>query len=60
MSRYIDIEPIEKFGIGDCYTVSFELLKAQPTADVRENVHARWEIHNILDYAGRPTGRMVG
>lgn len=31
-----------------------------PTADVRENVHARWKIYNICDYANRPTGRRVG
>lgn len=44
MPRYIDIEPIETAAkeAGYCI-VSLPLINEQPTADVRENVHAHWE-----------------
>ena len=43
MPRYIDIEPIENAAEEYGYSiVSIALIKEQPTADVRENVHGKW------------------
>ena len=36
------------------------LIEVPPTADVVERKRGKWEVHNILDYAQRPTGRKVG
>lgn len=60
MSRYIDADKlkfvIEKnFGHGTI-TPILQLIDGQPTADVRENVHAEWIFIPIDDSRGRRTG----
>ena len=65
MPRYIDAEDFKHLiNASSLYDTEewvkvMDLLADTPTADVRENVHARWKIYNICDYAYRPTGRRV-